>query len=66
VDTVEALRSGLEAVHDGAPIVLQIERAGMLSYVTPGAMPGAEQRLKKTSSAVRTDSSNPPASRIQY
>ena len=66
VDTVEALRSGLEAVHDGAPIVLQIERAGMLSYVTPGAMPGAEQRLKKTSSAVRTDSSNPPARRIQY
>ena len=66
VDAVEALRSSLEAVPDGAPIVLQIERAGMLSYVTPGAMPGAEQRLKKTSSAIRTDGSNPPARGLQY
>ena len=49
VDGVDSLRSALEAVPDGTPIVLQIERAGMLSYVTPGAMPGAEQRLKKTS-----------------
>jgi hypothetical protein len=38
----------------------------MLSYVTPGAMPGAEQRLKKTSSAIRTDGSNPPARGLQY
>jgi serine protease Do len=60
VDTVEALRSRLEAVPDGGPIVLQIERAGMLSYVTPGAIPGAEQRLKKTSSAMRTDGANRP------
>ena len=51
VDAVESLRSVLEGVPDGAPIVLQIERAGMLSFVTPGAMPGAEQRLKKTSSS---------------
>ena len=49
VDGVDSLRSALETVPDGTPIVLQIERAGMLSYVTPGAMPGAEQRLKKTS-----------------
>jgi len=28
--------------------VLQIERAGMLSYLVPGAMPGADQRMKKT------------------
>ena len=50
VDAVESLRSALDGVPGGAPIVLQIEHAGMLSYVTPGAMPGAEQRLKKTSS----------------
>src|ERR1035437_220320 len=49
VDGVDSLRSALETVPDGTPILLQIERAGMLSYVTPGAMPGAEQRLKKTS-----------------
>jgi len=50
VGTVEALRSALETVPDGAPIVVQIERDGMLSYVVPGTTPGAEQRLKKTSS----------------
>ena len=50
VDTVEALRTTLENVPDGAPIVLQIERAGMLSYIISGATPGVEQRLKKTSS----------------
>jgi serine protease Do len=50
VDAVQSLRSTLEAVPDGAPIVLGIERAGMLQYVVPGAMPGADQRLKKTSS----------------
>jgi len=66
VDAVEALRSSLEAVPDGAPIVLQIERAGMLSYVTPGAMPGAEQRLKKASSMIRTGGGNPPARGLQY
>ena len=53
VDTVEALRSGLEAIPDGGPIVLGIERAGMLSYVIPGAMSSGEQRLKKTSSGMR-------------
>jgi serine protease Do len=50
VDSVEALRSAIEGVPDGGAIVLQIERAGMLSYVIPGAMPAAEQRLKKTGS----------------
>src|ERR1022692_4752512 len=53
VDTVEALRSALEAIPDGGPIVLGIERAGMLSYVIPGAMSSGEQRLKKTSSGMR-------------
>ena len=51
VDAVESLRGALQAVPDGAPIVLGIERAGMLQYVVPGAMPGADQRLKKTGGA---------------
>ena len=50
VDSVESLRSSLEAIPDGAPLVLQVERDSLLSYVTPGAMPGAGQRLKKTAS----------------
>jgi serine protease Do len=66
VDTVESLRSRLEAVPDGAPIVLQIERAGMLTYLIPGAMPGAEQRLKKTSSEFRTDGGNAPTRVLSY
>jgi serine protease Do len=64
VDAVEALRSMLEAVPDGAPIVLQIERAGMLTYLIPGTMPGAEQRLKKT--AMRTDAATPSIRRLGY
>ena len=36
VDSVESLRSTLEAIPDGAPMVLQVERDGLLSYVTPG------------------------------
>ena len=52
VDTVEALRTTLEKVPEGDPIVLQIERAGMLSYIISGATPGTEQRLKKTSSTM--------------
>jgi serine protease Do len=63
VDGVESLRSTLEAVPDGGPIVLQIERAGMLSYVAPGAMPGADQRLKRTSSAMPKDGARRP---LQY
>jgi serine protease Do len=51
VDAVESLRSTLEGVPDGAPIVLQVERSGMLQYVVPGAMPAADQRLKKTGGA---------------
>jgi hypothetical protein len=62
VDTVEALRSTLASVPDGAPIVLQIERDGMLSYVMPGATPGAEQRPKKTSSGT----SGAPMPHLQY
>jgi serine protease Do len=62
VDAVEALRGTLETVPDGGPIVLQIERAGMLSYVSPGAMPGADQRIKKTSSAMKDGAGRP----LQY
>jgi serine protease Do len=51
VDTVESLRGTLESIPDGAPIVLQVERSGMLQYVVPGAMPAADQRLKKTGGA---------------
>ena len=76
VDAVDSLRSTLESVPDGAPIVLQIERAGMLSYVIPGAMPAAEQRLKKTSTTCaqrvmpsrivdNCGAANPGSSRIQ-
>ena len=51
VDAVESLRAHLETIPDGAPIVLQIERAGMLSYVTPDALQVAAQRPKRTATA---------------
>jgi serine protease Do len=51
VDTVESLRSALETVPDGAPVVLQIERAGMLVYLTPGTIVGSEQRPRNAGSA---------------
>ena len=60
VDAVESLRSRLETIPGGGSIVLQIERAGMLSYVTSGDMPGAGQHLKKTSSVMPTGSANSP------
>ena len=64
VDAVDALRGALEGIPDGVPIVLQVERAGMLSYVVPGAMPAADQRLKKTSSGgVGFSLPNPSAAR---
>ena len=65
VDTVEALRTSLEAIPDGAPLVLQIERGGMLSYIVPGAMPGAEQRLKKTASRMPPAASHRPSTRFR-
>jgi S1-C subfamily serine protease len=66
VDTVESLRSALDAVPDGAPIVLQIERAGMLSYVTPGAAPGAEQRIRKAGSTLPKDGASPAMGPLSY
>jgi hypothetical protein len=54
VDGVESLRRTLESIPDGATMVLQVERGGVLSYVIPGALSPAEQRLKKTSTSMRT------------
>ena len=42
VHGVEGLRAALETIPDGAALVLQIERAGMHSYVAIGAMTGQE------------------------
>ncbi len=66
VDGVEALRTALETVPDSGPIVLQIERTDMLSYVTPGTMSGPEPRIKKTSSAIRTDRGKTAVGTLQY
>jgi len=60
VDSVESLRSTLEAIPEGAPLVLQIERGGLLSYIVPGAMSGDEQRLKKTVSRIPARGVTPP------
>ena len=46
VDTVEALRGAVDAAADGSPVVLQIERAGMLSYLVPGSLSAGDQRLR--------------------
>ena len=54
VDGVDSLRRTLESIPEGAPMVLQVERGGVLSYVIPGAMSPTEQRLKKTSTSMRT------------
>jgi serine protease Do len=56
VDSVEALRAALDSVPAGAALVLQIERAGVLSYVTPGALPAAAQ-MKRTGSIAHSGAS---------
>jgi serine protease Do len=66
VDSVESLRNSLEAIPDGDPLVLQVERDGLLSYVIPGAMPGSEQRLKKTSSRTPARGVIPPPHPFSY
>ena len=48
VDSVENLRKQLDSISDAAPVVLQVEHAGMLSFVTLGSTPGTEARTKKT------------------
>jgi serine protease Do len=35
VDSLMALREKLDGISDGAPVVLQVERQGVLSYMTP-------------------------------
>ena len=47
VDGVEGLRTALEGIDEGAPLVLQLERGGMHSYVTPGGTTGNEHVPKK-------------------
>jgi serine protease Do len=51
VESVKGLRAALQAVEEGTPVVVQIERAGMHSYVTAGGMTGAEHTPKKASFA---------------
>ena len=47
VDGVESLRKALESIDEGAPLVVQIERGGVLAYVTPGGIAGPEHQPKK-------------------
>jgi serine protease Do len=49
VDSVESLRQALDRVADAAPLVLQVERGGMLTFLTMGNTPAPEARTKKTS-----------------
>jgi serine protease Do len=49
VDGVEELRTALAGIEEGAPLVVQIERGGMHSYVTPGGTSGNEHMPKKAS-----------------
>ncbi len=56
VDSVESLRQALGTLADAAPVVLQVEHAGMLSFLTLGATAGTEARTKKTSLGTSTKS----------
>jgi serine protease Do len=49
VDGVDGLRAALEKIDEATPVVLQIERGGMRSYVTPGGATGSEHVPKKAS-----------------
>lgn len=60
VDSVEALRGRLEAIPDSATLVLQVEHAGMLSYVIPGTIPGNAPPVKRTSTAVQSVAATRP------
>ena len=66
VDGVESLRMALEAVPDGAPIVLQIERGGIRSYLTPGGMAASEHLPRKAGSVERTGGARPPEGSLRY
>jgi serine protease Do len=50
VDGVESLRTALENIPDGAGVVLQVERGGVLSYLTPGATTSSQHLPRKASS----------------
>ena len=57
IDGVESLRSAIETIPDGASVVLQVERAGVLSYLTPGVMTGSQHLPKKAGSAAASQES---------
>jgi len=52
VESVEGLRTALDSVADGAPLVLQLERGGVLSYVTPSAAAVVEHLPTRASATV--------------
>lgn len=60
VDGVENLRRKLDSISDGTPIVLQVERAGMLSYMAL-AEPAYPEALPKVSSFTESMLSTTPA-----
>jgi serine protease Do len=66
VDGVESLRTAIETIPDGAPIVLQTERAGVLSYVTPGAAAGSQHVPKKARSTAANQESNAERGSLRY
>ena len=49
VDSVAGLRAVLEGLPEDAPAVLQLERAGVLSYLALGALPNAPQTVTRAS-----------------
>jgi serine protease Do len=66
VDGVASLRMALETIPDGAPLVLQIERGGMRSYLTLGGMAGSEHLPRKASGARGTHGTQPPEGSLRY
>jgi hypothetical protein len=53
VGSVDGLRAAVEQAGEGGPLVVQIERGGVLQYVLPGALPLAETKLKKAAMTER-------------
>ena len=66
VNDVKGLRTALDCVPDGTPLVLQTERAGMLSYVTIDGMSGLEHLPKKASSLRGNEGAAPAQSLLGY
>jgi serine protease Do len=51
IASVDGLRKALDGVEEGGALVIQIERGGMLSYVTPASISSTEHTAKKTAAA---------------